>query len=430
MRTQRGSAASAAVLALIAVFIAFSLTACATQDDAPEAESIRVGNISTAGDVTTVVNESGSMWGGNATLVEETSIGVAAGADEYMFGQVASVFADEGHIYVVDSQVPTVRMYTLDGSFVHDLGAKGQGPGEYRWPTIVAAGEDGRVFVVDMGTRRINIYDATGESADTWPFPDYLCCVWPIYPLTGEAVWAPVRQGADLTSARLGVQTVGPDGPYGDVTWVPDLDYERVTYDMGTGREGTAPFSAYRTWQPAPNGRLLVGATDSYRFEAHNQDGSRLVVQRFWQPVPLPAEHREWVRRLRVASQRRFVPDFAWDGAEIPDHKPAYRELIGALSGETWVVRWGPSVRLPHCGGDPLDDEFQAAYERPCWDDESVVDVFGADGRFLGGVDLPDGVTPSAATFFVDGRHVVTLVDDANGVARVKRYRVVPPGEK
>ena len=35
-----------------------------------------VGTITTEGNVTTVINEAGSVWGGAATLVEEASIGV------------------------------------------------------------------------------------------------------------------------------------------------------------------------------------------------------------------------------------------------------------------------------------------------------------------------------------------------------------------
>ena len=140
-----------------------------------------------------------------------------------------------------------------------------------------------------------------------------------------------------------------------------------------------------------------------------------------------------------VASQRRYVaslaanglaeddPDYAWDGAEIPDHKPAYSMLVPALSGETWVVRWGASVPLADCAQDPIDEGYQASAERPCWDNENIVDVFGADGRYLGEVDLPDGVALNA--FSVDDRRVVTLVQGADEVARVKRYRLVVPGE-
>ena len=402
--------------------------ACSSGIPAADSEGTWVGTITTEGDVTTVVNESGSVWGGTARLVEEASIGVAAGADEYMFGQVDSVYATDDRIYVADSQVPAVRVYDHDGAFVRNLGREGQGPGEYTYPTIVTVHEDGRVFVM-ANVRRINVYSATGEPADTWPFPSFFCCVWPMYPLADGALWAPVRQG-DIRDGRFGVQAVGPDGPYGDVTWIPEIDYERATYPSREGREGTAPFSAYVIWNPAPDGRLLVGATDTYRFEVHDPDGSKRLVQRFWEPVPVPAEHREWERRQRIASQRRFAPEFDWDGAEIPDHKPAYTTLIPAFSGETWVVRSGESVRLPDCAEDPIEEGWQAGYERPCWDNENIVDVFGADGRYLGEVDVPDGVDPDASRFSVDDRRIVTLVEDATGVARVKRYRLVLPGEE
>ena len=98
------------------------------------------------------------------------------------------------------------------------------------------------------------------------------------------------------------------------------------------------------------------------------------------------------------------------------------------MSGETWVVRQGASVRLADCAEDPIDEGLNASYERPCWDNENIVDVFGADGRYLGEVDLPDGVALNA--FSVDDRRIVTLVQGSDDVARVRRYRLVLPGEK
>ena len=67
------------------------------------------------------------MWGGTATLVEEASIGVAAGADEYLFGRISSIYATDDRIYVVDSQVPAVRIYDHDGTFIRTVGRSGQG---------------------------------------------------------------------------------------------------------------------------------------------------------------------------------------------------------------------------------------------------------------------------------------------------------------
>ena len=73
------------------------------------------GTITTEGNVTTVVNESGSVWGGMARLVEEASIGVASGPEEYMLVQVSALYATDTEIYVLDSGASRVRVYDLTG---------------------------------------------------------------------------------------------------------------------------------------------------------------------------------------------------------------------------------------------------------------------------------------------------------------------------
>jgi len=415
----------------IVAAVALAVAACGSQGGPTGTDGTWVGTITTEGDVTTVVNESGSVWGGTAKLLEEASIGVAAGADEYMFGQINSVYATDDRIYVVDVQVPAVRVYDHDGNFIRNLGRLGQGPGEYQYPAVVAADSTGRAFVLTSHNGRINVYSPTGEPLDSWPMPSSRCCAWPMYLLTGESLWAPVQEWNEgHTERRYGLQVVGPSGPYGEVTFIPELEYEETTYEV---RPGFAwpPFSARLIWNPAPDGRMLVGVSDRYRFEVHARDGSTLVVEEHWDPVPVPPEHKEWERRYAVAFQRRGnAPEITWDGAEIPDHKTAYTRLIPTLSGETWVARWGASVRLPGCVEDPVEAGQQTAWENPCWSNEEIVDAFDADGRYLGEVEMPPGVRLSAPRLFIDDRLVVAEIESEAGTITVKRYRLVLPGEQ
>ncbi len=57
------------------------MVACGPQESSPDTNDSWVGTVTTEGNVTTVINESGSLWGGTATLVEEASIGVESGGD-------------------------------------------------------------------------------------------------------------------------------------------------------------------------------------------------------------------------------------------------------------------------------------------------------------------------------------------------------------
>ena len=418
------------VLALVALFL---ISSCAQQEMVKPATGAWVGTITTEGNVTTVVNESGSVWGGTARLVEEASIGVEAGAEEYMFGRISSIYATDARIYVADSQVPAVRAYDHAGAFVGNFGRSGQGPGEYMRPNSVAGDETGRVFVFDTRLARINVYASSGEVLGAWPLPTPYFRAWPIYPLSDEAVWAPLIEWVDRErdEFRWGVQAVGPSGPYGEVTWSPELEFVVTIYQVDENFEERTPFSAWLLFNPAPHGGIVAGASDRYRFEVHERDGSRLVVERTWQPVPVPVEQKEWERRREVAFQRGSNnPDFTWDGSEIPDHKPAYDALIPSLSGQTWVIREGPSKRLTNCVENPITEGLRAAYERPCWGAERIVDVFDADGRYLGEVQVPDGISGEALRFSVNDRRIVAVVQDPEGTIMVKRYRLVLPGDE
>lgn len=62
------------------------------------------GTVTTEDNVTTVVNQTGSVWGGTAQLIEEASIGVDAGDEPYLLGDVNGVVAHDGRIYVLDGQ--------------------------------------------------------------------------------------------------------------------------------------------------------------------------------------------------------------------------------------------------------------------------------------------------------------------------------------
>ena len=117
------------VLALVALFL---ISSCAQQEAVESDDSTWVGTITTEGNVTTVTTESGSVWAGTAQLVEEASIGVEVGQDAYMFGEVRDFAATDGRIYVLDLQVPALRVYDWNGGWLRDFGRRGQGPGEFQ----------------------------------------------------------------------------------------------------------------------------------------------------------------------------------------------------------------------------------------------------------------------------------------------------------
>lgn len=454
------------VLVLSSVVLAVAL-ACSTSLDVSSDASEWVGTIAAEGGVTTVVNQSGAMWPANARLIEEASIGVESGANEYLLGHIQAVYGTDDHIYVIDQQLNLVRRYDENGVFADQIGRIGQGPGEYTEPGMIEVARDGRIFVWDPRARRVAVFGPDGTPLATWPATGAFCCVYPMYfePGHGETDGAGTSDtdagGGEIASGEadtaqtggalwmltysfdretleeiFGLQAFGPEGRFGPIHRRRDLEVASERLSAG-GRSIAMPFAPGLSSNTAGAERFLAGVPDTYRFEVQYRGETVLVVEKYWEPVPIDPEHAEWQRRATIANVRRRDPGWTWDGAGMPGHHPAYETLLGTATGEVWVLRNAPSVRVEDCVEDPLADdgawESTPASGRLCWRNVYIVDVFDAEGRFLGEVETPPGFSWSAYSLrglarHIDGDRVVVAVEDETGVIRVKRYRLVLPG--
>ena len=105
------------------------LAACGTDDGTAYGGPDQV--VDTIGDTIVARTLSGSVWGVDATLVPEVSIGELEGPEEYLFGNVYAIAVDDNrHVYVLDSQAENVRVFDADGIHLRTLGGRGEGPGE------------------------------------------------------------------------------------------------------------------------------------------------------------------------------------------------------------------------------------------------------------------------------------------------------------
>jgi hypothetical protein len=107
-------------------------------------------------------------WGSTAT-VEELSIGVESGADEYMFGSIRGIAVDDhGNIYVADGRPAIVRKYDGAGTFLTNIGRQGQGPGEYAYGPVLGIHPAGMLVARDQ-TRRVTFFTLEREYLDSFP---------------------------------------------------------------------------------------------------------------------------------------------------------------------------------------------------------------------------------------------------------------------
>ncbi len=418
--------------------LAFFAACAAEQASETSTDGTWVGTVTTEGKVTTVVNESGSVWGGTAILVEEASIGVEAGADPYMLGSVRGVAGSGDRIYLIDSQVPALRVYDWNGDHVGNFGREGEGPGEYRYPQALGIDGRGRVWLHDQ-RGVILVFSPEGEPVATMtilgrrvtgPVSMVVTPAGRGYVFSAILPETPSAGQSSLGGVRIGMVPYDIDGKAGEQVDFPRFNDPAVLQAAQDGRVVRivgVPFHPNGVTAFAPSRAMLSGYPDSYRFQLTYPDSTATVVEGAWDPVAVDPDEAAAHRRGVTAYLREIEPGWVWGEGEIPPTKPAYTQLVPTISGEIWVVRSGPGILVPGCDEDAFEpSRLDIA---PCWSEERVVGVFGEEGRYLGEVEVPENLSFRPLPF-IRGRDVIGVVEDEAGTIMVKRYRLVLPGER
>ena len=403
---------------LLAATTTFALAACEVDNDPSTAGQDVV--IRTIGDTTVVRTLSGSVWGAEATLVPEVSIGELDGPEEYLFGWIFSIAVDDDrNVYVFDYQAQHVGVFDSEGNHVRTLGRQGEGPGEFKRAEAIALLPDGRLVVRNPGNQRIEVFGPEPGQTEQWGYPaGGLHSGAPLYTDANGRTFvdAPDRSEDDLVVHLI---VFGPDGTQLDTLPDPSSTSEAAALvaERGGGSTSAAvPFSPALVWTVHPSGHFLTGFSSDYRIDLPRDDGV-LRIERAADPVPVNDEERAYQRELIVRSMREMDPDWSWNGPPIPETKPFFHRLLTGRNGRIWVRVAAEGYPVENEDHDPEDPSSMPVL----WREPVRYDVFEPDGTYLGVVVPPDGVTLSV----FDGDYVWGVTRDELEVQRVVRYRIV-----
>ena len=394
--------------------------------------------IETVGD-TTVVGNHGPIWPDTAALVPELVIGAVDQSEEYLFANIIALTVDdEGNVYVYDSNFNELRKYDSAGRFVRRIGREGGGPGEFRFVSGLAVLPDGRLVAVDPGNNRLNVYDKDGNALTHWPRP----ITRPTYgrfaiqtDSAGTLYYGlnpPLpTDGSPLPWPRPTFLRLDQSGEVADTIYVPSRFVDRCPvrseqkYRSGFFDDLRARYLPKVKWAINPDGALIAGCPDVYRFEIVRPDGITRIVRESWTPVPVSAAELDNYTRFWTLQHREsgLYPGFVWT-TDLGHRKPAYQRILVGAEGRLWL--WTPqsSVELER----PL--ELPNHWPSTHWQEPAggVFDVFDADGRYLVAVRLPPTFSytpdPGQAEPAIRGDIVWAVTIDEDDVPSLTRFRL------
>ncbi len=406
-------------------------TAVAVSACQPDGSSARVQPevvVETIGDTTVVRTLSGSVWGTEATLVPELSIGELEGAEEYLFGSISSIAVDaDGRVFVMDGQAGDIRVFDSEGTYVETVARRGEGPGELSNASSVAVLPDGRVLAHEAGDMLVKVVGPAPGDREQWAYPAGAIIV-PVKPLRIDRSSRILVPAASYSGGSFfpHVIVMGSNGELVDSLTPPGSGFEppavEVRLRMPVAGRSTAPVSvpltARQYWTTHPNGHFVSGVSTDYRIDLGRDDGV-LRIENAYEPVPTSEAEREYHRERTTRSLRRTQPDWSWNGPPVPDTKPPFRALVTGRDGRIWVQLWTEAHPVDNANHNP-DNPFS---DPVVWESLVRYDAFEPDGTHLGALAAPDGFLVWPEPIF-DGDQVWAVSRDELGVERVVRYRL------
>lgn len=336
-----------------------------------------------------------------------------AAGDEPLARVRAVIGLRDGATVVYDESLARIALFDPNGRFVRHIGRSGGGPGEYGTPYGLAGLPDDEIVLWDGGGARLNIYEADGTFARTWPVmstglssADGLSSdpTGGLY-LRAMLRFDPAAPDRNITGL-VRWDSLGVRDSIAFPRWNPPVPALQAKMPNGmTVSGGSVPYLPRDHHRITANGVLVSGPGEPYEFALLPSVGGRPVrFTRAHAPVPITAGERRAIRSRIEGEMRGIDPSWSWDGPTIPANKPAYRDVDVDREGRIWVLLSTPTLDAPQ-------------REAP------VYDVYGVDGAPVARVELPRGARFASAT----RTHLWMVRLDSLDVPVVERARLELP---
>lgn len=415
---------------ILALALGFAFAAC-SGDGGGDGNGGWEAAVDTVGVTVVVRTISGSGWGGTATLTMDISIGMLEGPDEYLIGNPRSIAVNsEGTIYVLDRQVPVIRAYAPDGSFIANVGREGGGPGEYNSPGAIAVLPDDRLMVRDPQNGRVTLYGPDGTYLEQLRYPGGFNTSRRLYVDTAGYAYSMVllNYGTAPWDWIYGLARIDPAQGIVDTVPAPTWDYEppQITASReNSSSSSNVPFSPEVSWSFSPLGYMIGGVSTDYRVDLFRINEPVLRIERGWTPVPVKPEEAEERRRRETSNMQRQYSGWRWNGPDVPNTKPPFTELFVSAEGNIWV-QLSQEGYATMSEADARAEEQRTNRPQVRFTEPAAFDVFSPDGAYLGHVQTPRSFRTRPEPL-VRGDTVWAVTRDELDVARIARFRIEKP---
>jgi hypothetical protein len=336
----------------------------------------------------------------------EVDIGVAEGDSAYMLYRISGAARlPDGRILVVNGGTQQLRFFDASGGFLRNVGGRGDGPGEFRFPELIPSMEWDSLRVFDRGSRLLKLLTIDGEFAGSWtvraPITEAIGFAGDRLIFSTGTARAGLDSPEGIVSNDIVVQSIAANGPQVDTIVVYAGQHLFLGNQARQISFTQVPFEAAPS---AALGRDRLYATPGRHAEVHvyNPDvghESTWRVLRPAEPVTRPEFESAVERVIAGLRDPSAAPEMRrrYSKMNIPAARPAFVRLLVDEAAHVWA------------------EDFRVDPASPRqWT------VFDTQGRAIGRISTPAALTiDQIGTDFVLG-----WLRDELDVEHVRLYRL------
>lgn len=274
------------------------------------------------------------------TLDEQWRIGGESEGEGEFFGLISDIaLHPKGEVYLVDTQLSEVKVFSKEGKYLRTIGREGEGPGEFRRPSRLFFDPEGNLGVVQSQPSRVVMFKPDGTPGAPFPLKN------------PEDGGFRMLMGASYRGGSLVVQGGNFNHKEGSIERTSALvRLDRQGNEVARFHQMASTSNMARLvlkedefgvpWAIGPQGDVYASLDRTWKLNVWSQDGKlQRVIELEYQPVMRTAAEIEKTKkqmssRIQIRTGAgRVEPEF-----DISDRERDIRWFAVGDDGNIWVL--------------------------------------------------------------------------------------------